>query len=297
MTAASRRWVALTLLLAALCLGPAAGTSAAAAGYAGYCRDGAGVTVVVDFHQIGGAPLIRCAAIGGGTGLDALRAAGIPVEGVRRWGDAFVCRLGGLPAPTQPLPVQGRPGYREQCVDTPPATAYWSYWSASNGGGWRYNQAGVKNRQVVPGGFEGWSFALNSAGGVAPGVAPRRPVTAPRPAPTRAPSPAPAPGARKALPARSATTGRPVGPQPSKRAGTGSADTGSGRPPAPSSPAAAPLPGNATGGATTQPPGGVLAVRATRPSGIPVGTVLGAGLVAFFVTAGAGTAWARRRIR
>ncbi|SEF18750.1 prenyltransferase/squalene oxidase repeat-containing protein [Jiangella alba] len=144
------------------------------AGHAGYCTDGLGVTVVVDFQDLGafgghdGELVVRCAppAVPGqpfeGTGLDALKGAGIQVAGTDRWGEAFICRLQGRPAADEPIAIPGDPAYLEPCRDTPPAAAYWSYWHQGGGAewdGWTYSSGGVTYRNAVPGGFEGWSFS------------------------------------------------------------------------------------------------------------------------------------------
>lgn len=182
------------ILVAALTLAGAVGGAAPAqaAGHDGYCTTDTGVTVVIDFQDLGGGVVIRCASSipSGGTGVDALKAAGISYEGVRRWGDAFICRLYAKPSASQDLDVSSKPGYREQCIDTPPASAYWGYWHASNGGSWQYSSYGVKNRRATPGGFEGWSFSLNSSSSSSsppPRVSPSRPA-APRPSASTSPS-------------------------------------------------------------------------------------------------------------
>ncbi|TDC21288.1 hypothetical protein E1265_18415 [Streptomyces sp. 8K308] len=139
----------------------------ALAGTAGFCPDSSGVTVVVDFRELGGGRVVRCAPGGQSDGLAALRNAGFEVSGTSRWGDAFVCR------------INNRPGAdRESCVDTPPASAYWSYWHADNGGQWTYSQLGATYRTPREGSFEGWSFSLDRETGdaPAPGVAPVRPA-------------------------------------------------------------------------------------------------------------------------
>ncbi|SDD76131.1 hypothetical protein [Auraticoccus monumenti] len=162
-------------------VGGLATPAADAAGSTGVCTEESGVTVVVDLRALGGGTVVRCAGdVAGGTGLDALQAAGFDTEGVRRWGDAFVCRLHGRPGATEELAVPGRSGYTERCIDTPPATAYWSYWHATDGGSWTYSQQGLTQRRVVAGGFEGWSFSLGSGDASAPGVTPVRPA-APEP--------------------------------------------------------------------------------------------------------------------
>ncbi|MFE5506190.1 ABC transporter substrate-binding protein [Amycolatopsis japonica] len=132
-------------------------------GYPGFCKDATGVTVVVDFQQLGGTTIVRCnPQTTRGTGLDALKGAGFQIAGVQRWGESFVCRVENRPSAAENVPITGRGDYREPCVDTPPAQAYWSYWHASNNCAWDYSQWGVKNRDFIPGGFEGWSFSLNA---------------------------------------------------------------------------------------------------------------------------------------
>src|SRR5262245_58733192 len=58
-------------------------------GRAGPCPAGAGVTVVVDFQDLGGGTVVRCAPGEQRSGLAALRAAGFRPTGTARWGDAF----------------------------------------------------------------------------------------------------------------------------------------------------------------------------------------------------------------
>ncbi|MEI5100607.1 hypothetical protein RB200_21390 [Streptomyces sp. PmtG] len=161
---------ALGLLLASAALGVGPAAPAAAVdtgrGRAGFCPDGNGVTVVIDFRELGGTTLVRCAVGSQETGLAALKDAGFRITGTNRWGESFICRL------------EGKPGAdREPCVDTPPAKAYWSYWHASNGGRWTYSQYGATYRTPPKGSFEGWSFSLDRGQGEAPAprVAPRRP--------------------------------------------------------------------------------------------------------------------------
>ncbi|SHJ33949.1 hypothetical protein SAMN05421803_105164 [Nocardiopsis flavescens] len=119
-------------------------------GLPGHCPDGNGVTVVVDFQELGGDTIVRCAVGDQETGHSALKNAGIEITGTNRWGEAFICRIEGRPGPES-----------EPCIDTPPASAYWSYWHAPNGGAWTYSQWGAMNRKPPLGSFEGWSFSLN----------------------------------------------------------------------------------------------------------------------------------------
>lgn len=161
---------------------------AQAAGYDGYCRTSSGVTVVVDFRELGGGIAVRCAPVGGGaSGVQALQAAGIPVEGTRQYGLAFICRLYGEPSATTELPG----GYHETCGRTPPPNAHWWYTQAPNGGSWSASGDGASSSHVIAGGFEGWAF---SQGGTnySPRFTPTRPA-APKPPATHTTTRPPAP--------------------------------------------------------------------------------------------------------
>ncbi|WP_016697717.1 prenyltransferase/squalene oxidase repeat-containing protein [Actinoalloteichus spitiensis] len=147
----------------------------------GYCPDDDGVTVIVDFQELAATePLVACAPGPQETGLDALENAGFEVTGTDRWGTSFICRINGLPTPDT-----------EDCVDTPPAHAYWSYWHAPNGGDWEYSSHGATFRAPPPGSFEGWSFALNRDvdDNPPPRLDPVRPVLVDEPTRTAPPTP------------------------------------------------------------------------------------------------------------
>ena len=159
-------------LLVALLLAGVVAAPARPAG-AGTCTGDSGVTVVVDFRSLGGGTVVRCAPGRPATGLAALRAAGFGTTGVQRWGDGFICRISGLPSPSD-----------EPCIDTPPPDAFWSYWHAANGGSWALSDAGALGRRPEPGGFEGWSFSTGAS--APPRVRPVRPRGRPRPGGTEA---------------------------------------------------------------------------------------------------------------
>lgn len=164
----------------------AGATPASAAGYAGVCTGAdasTGVTVVVDFQELAAPTITRCspnASPGTArTGIKALQDAGIAVTGTTRWGLGFVCRLENRPTSTENIPRASNPTYHEACVNTPPADAYWSYWHADGTGTtWTYSNFGALNRNVIPGGFEGWSFSLNKTATTnpPPRVTPRNPA-------------------------------------------------------------------------------------------------------------------------
>ncbi|GAB3837499.1 hypothetical protein GCM10029963_02530 [Micromonospora andamanensis] len=236
-TRATRLAIAIAVAAASVLLGP---SPAAAAGSAGYCPDAAGVTVVVDFKELGGGTVVRCAPGDQATGLAALKAAGFQIAGTLRWGEGFICRIEGKPSAST-----------EKCVDTPPASAYWSYWHAPNGGSWTYSDKGVLNRKPPSGSFEGWSFSLNRNADNAPrpAVAPTRPAPAPR---TTAPAPPP-------------RTSAPAPPRPSSAVPPLAPPT-AGPPNAP--PAAGSTP---PAGVTPTPP--ASATSATPPGSSPVPTI------------------------
>lgn len=139
------RLVAAALLL---CATVAVGASGAAAAWSdGACPTTDGVTVVVDFGELGGGVHVRCAPQPVTSGFDALRQAGIDYRTTVRH-PGFLCRIAGRPE-------------ADPCVTTSPATAYWSYWLAPRGGQWCFANLGAGNRVPPPGSVEGWSFALN----------------------------------------------------------------------------------------------------------------------------------------
>ncbi len=179
--------VALACIASTLCVAnlvvftPSAVAVNQSRGIPGICPTEKGVTVVIDFQDLGGTTLVRCfPEASPGTGLDALKGAGFQIAGVQRWGDAFICRIENRPSAVEKLSIREKSDYQEACIDTPPANAYWSYWWAGNNCEWTYSQWGVKNRKAVPGGFEGWSFSMNKTAesNPMPRVAPSRPGTA-----------------------------------------------------------------------------------------------------------------------
>ena len=270
------------VLVAGLGLGTGpAGAAAAAtsAGSPGFCTDTVGVTVVVDFQDLGGGVVVRCFAhpTSSSTGLDALKGAGFTTEGTVHDGPAFVCRIDGKPTHAD-----------ESCISTPPASAYWSYWYAPNHGAWRYSSLGAASHRVIAGGFEGWSFSKNRTATTSPPprVAPSHTIVAPpppKPTPTptvttKAPTPA---GSQPSASAPAA--GVPVSPSP----GTATAATATAAAPSPSGSAGAQAAGSA-------PPVSFDATTPDAPGGSPWSSVVGIGL-AVAALGGAGAVAVRRR--
>lgn len=140
-------------------LGPAA---PAAADPIGTCSSSAGVLVVVDFGHWGGPTDLGCAP-SSGTGYTALAAAGFITAGTQEEGPAFVCRIG--------LATEGAGSFEptpseDPCVNTPPVSAYWSYWHADAGQDtWSYSQQGVMSYRPPPGSIDAWTFGAASVSG------------------------------------------------------------------------------------------------------------------------------------
>ncbi|MEJ7650662.1 MAG: hypothetical protein WKF57_16740 [Nakamurella sp.] len=264
---------------------PAPQAGAAASFSDGRCTAGdtTSVTVVIDFQQLGGGTIVRCAhgLSAGARGSAALAAAGIDYTGSARWGSSFVCRINARPGPTEALPLPSG-AYRELCKDTPPDRAYWSYWQADEGGRWQYSQLGILSQKTRLGGFEGWSFSMNATAdsNPQPGVDTSLPAPAPTPTPMQPTTVRPAPPTT-ASPSTSRpttaspTTASPTTPRPrttgsaAPRPTAAPATTAAPRTNAPSTPTptTAAVPAPATPGTSTAGAGTTDSSRPTGPTG------------------------------
>ncbi len=124
------------------------------------CDNDQDVTIVVDFGALGGGVNVRCGTQPIKNGFDVFRNANVSYETVS--GSDFVCRIAGKPGTDT-----------EDCANTPPANAYWTYWYAKPGGEWKYSNLGPGSRKPPPGSYEGWSFNSGDKSS-----APRYPVPA-----------------------------------------------------------------------------------------------------------------------
>lgn len=184
----------------------------------GPCPTASGVTVVVDFQQLGGGVKVRCATGGADTGFQALDRSGFSWTPTVRF-PGFLCRIDGVPAD-------------DPCQTTPPTTRYWSYWNATRGGTWCYGNFGAGNRTPPAGTVEGWSMSLDRGTSSAPEPrvappawvpgAPRTmpdstcsqgpaPTTTPTPPPTTAPGPTAGSGGRGGAPTGNQASTTPSG--------------------------------------------------------------------------------------
>jgi hypothetical protein len=223
--------VAATVLVAAACA--ALPTPAQAA----TCASSGGVSVVVDFHELGGGVRTACLPDGGGDrASDLFPAAGFPLEYVQRQ-PGFVCRVSGVPADNP-------------CVSTPPANAYWSlWWSDGESGAWTYATSGASGLTVPDGGYVGFSWQ-GSSSRTPPGVAPS---AHPDPEPTQQPSAHPT-KQPSAQPSSSSSSSQP--PSPGQQQSTGASASPSG-------------PGSASGKPSVKPRGQRSAAASASASASP----------------------------
>lgn len=121
----------------------------------GQCTTTSGAVLAVDFSDWGG-PVLRSCGTTPTTGYELLNQGGWRTTGTGHDGPAFICRIGysgyqnGKQFPT---------AAEDDCVLTPPASAYWSYWHADPGQrDWSYSQLGAMLYEPKPGSVDLWVF-------------------------------------------------------------------------------------------------------------------------------------------
>jgi hypothetical protein len=198
------RWIALTIALitaVGATLGvpdfPALSVAPAGADPITNCSTTVGVIVVVNFSYWGQSAQRGCAS-DPATGYDALQEAGFTTAGDEHDGPAFICRI------TDPANGTAYPTPAEDpCIDTPPASAYWSYWHAYQGQNtWIYSQQGAMDYEPPAGSVDAWTFGAGAqppfppsavmASNTTPASGTPPPATPP-PSGTAPPSPTPTP--------------------------------------------------------------------------------------------------------
>ncbi|MFD6426326.1 prenyltransferase/squalene oxidase repeat-containing protein [Streptomyces sp. NPDC060198] len=129
------------------------------------CTAARGVIVAVDFGAFGGGIERGCDTTPT-TGYELLHTAGFTTDGTEHDGPAFICRIGLGAGVQYPTPDQ------DACALTPPATAYWSYWTASPGAStWTYSQYGAMERKPKDGDVDAWVYGATDVGGTTGGPA------------------------------------------------------------------------------------------------------------------------------
>ena len=189
-------------LAAAVLVTAAVGLGVPSAAQAATCSSSQGVSVVVDFHQLGGGVQTHCDRGGAGkTAWDQLEDVGYRLTGVQKQ-PGFVCRIDDKPSETQ-----------DACVTTPPADAYWSlWWSDGRSGKWAFSSTGAGSLKVPAGGYVAMSWQ-GGAGKAAPGASPTPHPTQPTSSPTtRAPTSPASSHAPGLTPSSSTTSSAPSTP-------------------------------------------------------------------------------------
>lgn len=135
-------------------------TTPASADPIGDCTATKGAIVAVDFGPFAGKVERGCDTTPT-TGYDLLHDGGFTTTGTQHDGPGFICRIGYGTSGTQyPTPD------KEACVLTPPATAYWSYWTAAPGQDtWSYSQYGAMDRKLKDGDVDAWVYGGTDIGG------------------------------------------------------------------------------------------------------------------------------------
>jgi hypothetical protein len=203
------------------------------------CTSGGGVSVVVDYRELGGGVTTACAADGGGKSATAIfTSVGVSLTYAQRQ-PGFVCRVNGQPA-------------SDPCVTTSPPDAYWGlWWSDGTSGSWTYSSYSSGSLTVPAGGSVGWAWKQGSGNAAPPGVAP--PVIAASPSPTPSPTPTSSPSS---TPTSSPSTG-------GSESGGGAGGSGGGSQPSPS-------PSGGSGPGTSSPSSSPSATASGAPSESPL---------------------------
>ncbi|WP_436844522.1 hypothetical protein [Streptomyces wuyuanensis] len=254
---------AAALTVAAASVYGTAGSAVAAPQPIGKCTTSSGVVLAVDFSHWGG-PVYRSCGTTPTTGYELLNQGGWRTTGTGHDGPAFICRIG----------YSGHQGGRqyptsreEDCVLTPPASAYWSYWHADPGeNDWEYSQLGAMSYKPKPGSVDLWIFGGTNIEGTQgrPTVTPDQ-LRAHNTRPTGGgsggrPSSKPADGGSAGQQDDPAT--RPPTTPPRTSAPPSASASPSPSASASSSPSTSPTPASASPSAVAAPPGGAKVVDA-----------------------------------
>ncbi|MEV0041137.1 hypothetical protein [Streptomyces sp. NPDC050804] len=233
-------------------LAAATGTAAAAPQPIGRCTTTSGVVLAVDFSHWGG-PVHRSCGTTPTTGYELLNQGGWRTTGTGHDGPAFICRIGysGHQGGKQ-YPTSGQ----EDCVLTPPASAYWSYWHADPGADtWEYSRLGAMSYKPKPGSVDLWIFGGTDIEGTE-----GRPTLTPDQLRARNTEPVGSGSQDKPAPRPSGTVGgeagKPPAPAPTPAPSAKVPAPGAPAPPAvvPSSSTSAPVPAAPSPSSTTAPP-------------------------------------------
>lgn len=126
------------------------------------CTTGSGALVAVDFSHWAG-PAVRGCDPNPSTGTNMLKTADFTTAGTQHNGPQFICRIG---SPAFAKGAQYPTQSEQKCVTTPPASAYWSFWTALKGKNtWTYSTVGAYSDQPKAGEVEAWTFGGTDGAG------------------------------------------------------------------------------------------------------------------------------------
>lgn len=138
---------------------------------AAMCGTSAGVSVVVDFSELGGSIATTCVAGGGGDSAAASFEVDHDLTRVQQFPGA-VCKVDDTPADAQ-------------CHSMPPTDAYWGLFWSNGSGGWVYSSEGVDSLDIPDGGSVAFAWQdggdLDYPGVAAPQRAEEQPSSSPSP--------------------------------------------------------------------------------------------------------------------
>ena len=232
----------LAAALVVLVAGPGFALGSAPAAGAATCTSSGGVSVVVDYRELGGSTITACAPDGGGKSAAAVFASVGVSLGYATRQPGFVCRVNGAPA-------------SDPCVNASPSDAYWGlWWADGSNASWTYSSYGVGSLTVPAGGSVGWSWQQDRTAGssVPPSVAPpvsrsSTPSPTPSPTPTSSSTPTASPSASPTGGGGAATQpSASSSPSPTQSGGSGGSSGGTGGSGGGGSPTVSPNPGSAS---------------------------------------------------
>jgi len=186
-------------------------TGASPAAAAG-CTGSSGVTVVVDFAELGGGLTAGCdPSVEGQRARAILVDAGYSVTMATK-SPGFLCRVNGLPAD-------------DPCVEAAPADRYWSvWWADGQGGSWVYSARGVDSLRVPEGGYLAMAWHQGSGRSQPPATAPVSRAAAEKPTKASKPKKATTPAEPRRTKAAAPRTAAPKAASTRSAQPTGSAE-------------------------------------------------------------------------
>lgn len=193
---------------AALLVGAGAGLGllTAPAAHANACTGTNGVTVVVDFAELGRGVTAGCdPETEGQRGRAILADAGYPLTMATK-SPGFVCRVSGLPSD-------------DPCVEAAPPDRYWSvWWADGQGGSWVYSSRGVDTLRVPDGGYLAMAWHQGDDKAQPPATVPVARTAAPTPETAPTSKPEQGNGGKKGAPPAQSDGGAPVTSEPTAKA-------------------------------------------------------------------------------